>query len=397
MSVLSSLHVLDFSVLLPGPFASMMLADLGADVVRVENPNRPDLVRALPPFDGECSAAHAYLNRSKRSISLDMKRPGSADVVKRLVTKYDIVLEQFRPGAMDRLGVGYAALKAANPRVIYCALTGYGQTGPLRDRAGHDNNYLALAGVMSHSGRKAAGPVPQGVFVADVGGGSFGALTGILAAVIHRQQTGEGQFVDVSMFDGALTWNLFAAAQLLACGECPDYESMVTNGGSPYDYYRTRDGRYLSVGCLEPWFWRGFCQAIGRPDLEGQLRGPGPQMAPVKAEIRSIIAQKTLDEWKAVFAEEDVCVEPVLTVEEALAHPQTLARNMVVNVPKPDGTMQRQLGCPITFSRSQAAHRHIGVELGAHTEEVLRETGYSDSKIQALREDGVFGPGQQEL
>jgi len=282
MGVLSSLHVLDFSTLLPGPFASMMLADLGANVVRVENPNFSDMIRALPPFDGECSAAHAYLNRSKRSVALDMKRPGSAEIVKRLVMKYDVVLEQFRPGVMDRMGVGYEALSAANPRVIYCALTGYGQTGPLRDRAGHDNNYLALAGIMSHSGRKESGPVPQGVFVADVGCGSFIALTGILAAVVHRQQTGEGQLVDVSMFDGALAWNVFAGSQFLACGECPGYESTFGNGGSPYDYYRTRDGRYLSVGCIEFRFWRGFCGAIGRPDLASRWGTQGESAAPIQ-------------------------------------------------------------------------------------------------------------------
>ena len=392
MGVLSSLRVLDFSVLLPGPFASLMLADLGADVVRVENPGQFDLVRSFPPFDGESSAAHAYLNRSKRSLALDLKRPESAEIVKRLVQKHDIVLESFRPGVMDRLGVGYAALKAANPRIIYCALTGYGQTGPLRDRAGHDINYLALSGVMSHSGRKASGPAPQGCQVADIGGGGCNALAGILAAVIHRQQSGEGQFVDISMFDGALTWNMFAATQALTGGESPGCESMPLNGGSVYDYYRTHDGRYLAVGSLEPRFWLGFCEAIGRPDLAARLEMPGPRMDALKDEIRFVIAQRTLDEWTSTFAGRDVCVEPVLSVGEALAHPQTAAREMVVNVPKPDGATQPQLGCPIIFSGSEAEYRHVGAQMGAHTEEVLRETGYTDGEIQRFREEGLFGP-----
>ncbi len=391
MGVLSSLHVLDFSVLLPGPFASLMLADLGAEVVRVEHPNRVDLIRACPPFDGESSAFHAYLNRSKRSLALDLSRPASPEIIRRLVQKYDIVLESFRPGVMDRLGVGYDVLKAANPRVIYCSLTGYGQTGPLRDRAGHDMNFLALAGLMGHSGRRDSGPVPQGCQIADIGGGSYNALVGILAAVIQREQTGEGQHIDISMFDGALAWNTFAAAQLLVCGEAPEYESMPLNGGSVYDYYRTRDGRHLAVAALEPKFWQGFCRAIGRPDLTVRWEVPGPQTDAVKEELRTIIAQRTFDEWRAVFAKEDVCVEPVLTVGEALDHPQTAARGMVVDVPKPDGTAQPQLGCPITFSGTDAEYRHTGARLGEHTEAVLREIGYVDNEVQAFRQEGLFG------
>ncbi len=391
MGVLSSLRILDFSVLLPGPFASLMLADLGAEVVRVENPNLFDMVRACPPFDGEDSAFHAYLNRSKRSLALDLNRPGSVQVIQRLVQKYDIVLESFRPGTMDRLGVGYEALKAVNPRVIHCSLTGYGQTGPLRDRAGHDINYMALAGLMSHSGRREAGPVPQGCQVADIGGGSCNALVGILAAVIHRQQTGEGQCIDVSMFDGALTWNTLAATQELGGGEGPDYESMVLNGGSVYDYYRTRDGRYLSVGSLEPKFWQGFCEAIGRADLAAQWEMPDPLTAATKGQVRAVIAERTLDEWRAVFADQDVCAEPVLTVREALEQPQTAARGMVVNVPKPDGAAQPQLGCPIVFSGADAEYRHTGSRLGEHTDEVLREIGYCDAEIQQFREGGMFG------
>ncbi|MFQ5421479.1 MAG: CaiB/BaiF CoA transferase family protein, partial [Anaerolineae bacterium] len=198
--LLSSLKILDFTTLLPGPFATMMLADLGADVVRVEAPHRADMVRLMPPFDGDISAWHGVLNRNKRSLALDLKQPGAADIIKRLAQTYDIVVEQFRPGVMDRLGIGYDALKAANPRLIYVAITGYGQTGPLKDRAGHDNNYLALSGVMSHSGRRGQGPPPLGVQIADVGGGSLGAMVGLLTAVIHRHVTGEGQQVDISMF-----------------------------------------------------------------------------------------------------------------------------------------------------------------------------------------------------
>lgn len=262
---LSSLKVLDFSTLLPGPFASLLLADMGADVLRVESPGRMDLVRVLPPHVDGTSASHAYLNRNKRSIGLDLKRQGAREVVLELVREYDIVLEQFRPGVMDKLGVGYEALKAANPRLIYVAITGYGQTGPYRERAGHDINYLALAGVASYTGRRERGPLPLGVQLADLAGGSLHGVMGLLAAVIHRQQTGEGQFVDISMTDCAFSLNGMAGAGYLAAGVEPEMEALALNGGSFYDYYRTRDGRWFSVGSLEPQFMQQFCAAIGRP------------------------------------------------------------------------------------------------------------------------------------
>jgi crotonobetainyl-CoA:carnitine CoA-transferase CaiB-like acyl-CoA transferase len=389
---LSSLRVLDFTTLLPGPFATMLLADLGADVVRVEAPDRPDLARFLPPFDGDVSAWHSLLNRNKRSITLDLKQPGAAEVVKRLVQRYDIVVEQFRPGVMDRLGVGYEALRTANSRLIYCAITGYGQSGPYRDRAGHDLNYVALAGILSHTGRTESGPPGLGVQVADVGGGAFGAITGILAAVIQRQITGEGQMVDVSMFDLALAWNGLAAAEYLASGENPAYESGLLNGGTLYDTYRTRDGRYLAVASLEDKFWRGFCQAIDRPDLADRgIFGPAAGRPGLKDEIAATIAQRSLAEWQTIFTTLDVCVEPVLTVEEALAHPQTTARGLVIETPRGDGTAQRQVAQPLRFSASQPAYRHVGPRLGEHTAEVLGDAGYSHDDIAALLGNSVLG------
>ena len=392
---LSSLKILDFSTLLPGPFATMLLADLGADVLRVEAPGRPDMVRAMPPFDGDTSAWHAVLNRNKRSLALDLKQPGAADVVKRLVAAdgggYDIVLEQFRPGVMERLGIDYATLRAVNPRLIVCAITGFGQTGPYKDHAGHDNNIMALSGIMSYTGHRTCGPVALGVQVADMGGGSFGAIMGILTAVIHRANTGEGQVVDVSMLDMALVWQAHLASQHLVGGETPQREGMPLNGGGVYDYYETRDGRFLSVGSLEPKFWQGFCAAIGRPDLVGP--GLQPDWAiqqQVKGEVRAVMKQKTLREWTAVFDPLDVCVEPVLTVPEALQHPQVQARNMVANVPKPDGSTQPQIANPFKFSNAQPQYHHIGAPLGAHTNEVLAEIGYTQDDVQRMRDSRMF-------
>lgn len=393
---LSSLKILDFSTLLPGPFGSMMLADLGADVVRVEAPHRPDMVRFMPPFDGEISAWHGLLNRSKRSIFLDLKKEAAVEVVRRLVAAdgggYDIVLEQFRPGVMDRLGIGFESLREVNPGLIYCAVTGYGQTGPLSQRAGHDINYLSLAGVMSHSGRQASGPSPLGIQVADIGGGAFGAVTGILAAVVHRGQTGEGQLVDISMFDMSVAWQAHAISSYLVGGEAPEMESWQLNGGSYYDFYQTKDHRYLSVGSLEPKFWQGFCQAIQRPDLiPSGLSQAAEDQQPLKREIEPIIAARTLEEWQAIFEPLDVCVEPVLTIPEMADHPHTAARGMVVDVPKPDGSSQRQIASPFKFSGSQPSYKHVGAPPGTHTNELLSQIGYTKEGIHTLKEAGVFG------
>jgi crotonobetainyl-CoA:carnitine CoA-transferase CaiB-like acyl-CoA transferase len=384
---LVSLKVLDFTALLPGPFATMALADMGADVVRVESPTRPDMVRFLPPFDGDTSAWHGVLNRNKRSLALDLKRPEAVAAVKRLVTAggYDILIEQFRPGVMDRLGLGYEALWALNPALIYVALTGYGQTGPLRDRAGHDNNYLALSGALSYSGRAAAGPPPLGIQVADVGGGALGALVGLLAAVVQRGATGLGQFVDVSMYDLMVAWQAHLVAHYLVAGETPAPEAMALNGGRAYDLYRTQDGRWLSVGSLEPKFWEGFCVAIGRADLVAPgLSLDEAAQAQVKAAVGEAIAARPLTEWIAVFAPLDVCVEPVLTVPETLAAPHTAARGLVVDVPRPGGGAQRQIASPWRFSAGAAEYRHVGAPLGQHTAEVLRAVGFSDEEIEAL-------------
>lgn len=390
---LSTLKILDFTTLLPGPFGTMLLADLGADVVRIESPGRIDLVRALPPFDEDgTSAWHGVLGRNKRSLALDLKQPGAVDIVLRLVESYDIVVEGFRPGTMDRLGVGYDDLREVNPRLIYCAVTGYGQTGPLRDRAGHDNNYLALAGVMSHMGTVAAGPQPLSVQIADIGGGALGAVMGILSAEIHRRATGEGQQVDVSMVDMALSWNALAASRWFIGGENPQREADLLNGGTFYGYYRTADDRYLSIGSIEPKFWIGVCAALGRPDLINARADPSlPAQHRIRDEIARTIATRTLAEWVAVFEPLDVCVEPVLDVDEAVAHPQAVAREMIVQVPTPDGGVQQQIGAPLKFSRSQPEYRRSGCSAGHDTDEILVECGYTADEIAALEAAGVFG------
>ncbi|KAA0944671.1 CoA transferase [Pseudomonas sp. ANT_H14] len=389
---LASLKVLDFSTLLPGPFASLLLADMGAEVLRIESPTRMDLLRVLPPHDRGVSASHAYLNRNKRSLALDLKQAEALEIVRQLVKDYDIVLEQFRPGVMDRLGLGYEALKAINPKLIYVSITGYGQTGPYKDRAGHDINYLALAGVASYTGRQDSGPLPLGVQLADVGGGSLHAAIGLLAAVIARQQSGVGQYLDVSMTDCAFSLNAMAGAGYLACGVEPAREDQMLNGGSFYDYYRSRDGRWLSVGSLEPGFMQQLCTTLGCPELAPLGLSPkAEQQKALKQALQVEFEKRSFEELCGLFAGVDACVEPVLSLGEALKHPQLKARDLVSQVPRGDGSSQAQMACPLKFSEGLPAPRHIGVGLGAHSDEVLGELGFSTERIAQLRGAKVVG------
>ncbi|MGQ7269888.1 CaiB/BaiF CoA transferase family protein [Marinobacter nauticus] len=342
---LANLKVLDFSTLLPGPYATMMLADMGAEVLRIEAPDRVDLAKVMPPFDGKFSTTFSYLGRGKQTLQLNLKQPESVERVKQLVQDYDIVVEQFRPGVMDRLGIGYEVLKAINPKLIYCAITGYGQTGPYKDRAGHDINYLAISGVASHCGRADSGPPPMGIQIADVAGGSHHAVMGILAAVIKRQETGEGAFIDISMTDAAFALNAMAGAAALAGGQPQKPESGMLNGGTFYDYYQTRDGRWLSVGSLEPQFSSRLCDTLGLGELKSYALSQKPEhQQELKAAIKQKIAERSLAEWRQVFADVDACVEPVLTIEEAAEHPQLKARGMVVERDRGDGNLQKQIG-----------------------------------------------------
>ncbi|MDI9245074.1 CaiB/BaiF CoA-transferase family protein [Marinobacter sp. CHS3-4] len=355
---LSHLKVLDFSTLLPGPYATMMLADMGAEVLRVEAPDRVDLAKVMPPFDGKFSTTFSYLSRGKQTLSLNLKSEGSVDKIKALVRDYDIVVEQFRPGVMDRLGIGYEALKAENPNLIYCAITGYGQTGPYRDRAGHDINYLALSGIASHSGRQESGPPPLGIQVADVAGGSHHAVMGILAAVVQRQQSGEGSFVDISMTDAAFAMNAMAGAAALAGGQEQTREGGMLNGGSFYDYYQTSDGRWLSVGSLEPQFSAQLLDTLKLSDLKRISMSQKPEdQQRLKAAIKEKVSEHSLEHWCGVFAEVDACVEPVLSIEEAAEHSQIRQRGMVIQADRGDGKLQKQPGCPIQFSDWQSAER----------------------------------------
>jgi alpha-methylacyl-CoA racemase len=385
MSALNNLKVLDFSTLLPGPFATMMLADMGAEVLRVESPTRPDMSRELPPFVSGVSSKHAVLNRNKRAITLDLKNAHAVELVEKLVTEYDIVIEQFRPGVMSRLGLGYEQLKEINPGLIYCAITGYGQTGSYSSRAGHDNNYLSISGVNGYSGRDTERPPLMGTQIADIACGSLHGVVGILAAVNHRHITGEGQFVDISMTDAAFSLNVMHGTDYLAAGLEPAAGKELLNGGSFYDYYETLDGRYISVGSLEPLFFERLCLTLGGDELlsQGAKQDPARQKA-FKHTLEGIFRTKNLEEWQSIFADKDACVEPVLKFSEACNHTQIKERGMVVSVPLSNGSSVEQIAHPIKMSRSEPKYRHAGVKLGEHNGEILDEMNVDGPSRDAL-------------
>lgn len=383
---LHGLKILDFSTLLPGPYGTMMFADMGAEVTRVVAPGVVPRGEYRNPLD-------EVLGRSKRSITVDMKNPESQEVIKRLIERNDVLVEQFRPGVMSRLGWGYPEAKAVNEKIIYCALTGYGQNGPLRDRAGHDINYLALSGIFSYTGHEGEGPAPFGVQVADLCAGSYNLVVGVLAALYHRDRTGQGQFVDVSMFDGSVALNAISGSMYFGMGHEPKRGAEMLNGGTLYDFYKTKDGRYLSAGGLEPKFLAGFLKALGLSDLAkpGMSMHFMPNVKEAKEKVTAAIAEKTLAEWMEFFPAFDCCVEPVVTLEEMAAHPQSEAREMVIEIDDNKGGKARQIGSAIKFSETPPEYKHAGRAPGAETEEILAELGFATEEVGGLKEAQVFG------
>ena len=392
MGSLDGLKVLDFSTLLPGPYASLMLADMGAEVLKISAPDRYDLVQHYGAhIEGtETTACSAWLGRNKKTMFLNLKTPEAKQIIRRLIMEYDIILEQFRPGVMDRLGLGYEELRSVNPRLIYCSLTGYGQTGPLRDAAGHDINYMSRSGIISHAGRADSGPSLMNFQIADIAAGSLHSVIGILAAVYSREQTGQGQFVDVAMMDGCVPFNSLDGADFLVSGRQPQREGELLNGGCMYDYYETSDGGYMSVGSLEPKFWAAFCRAIGREDLiSGTVRPE--DMPKVKEEIREIFRSKTRDEWTEIFSGADACVQPVMDLKEALLEDEQIrAREMVVEVDLPlhENVKVRQMATPVRLSETPCEYRTAGYPEGYHTREIIESLGLD---YEALAARGVFG------
>jgi crotonobetainyl-CoA:carnitine CoA-transferase CaiB-like acyl-CoA transferase len=374
-TALSGLQVLDLTRLLPGPFCTMLLGDLGADVIKVEEPNGGDPARHYPPLQGDTGALFLLINRNKRSVTLDLKSPEGCENLLRLVERADVLVESFRPGVMDRLGVGYQVLSARNPRLIYATLSGFGPSGPYRERPGHDLNYLALAGVLGFNADRQGGPVPPAVQVADLGGGTLGALA-ILAAIVARQHTGRGQAVDVSLFGSAIAWLPTLVASLFSQGRSPGPgEPSLAGGLAQYDVYATADGRHVSLGALEPKFLLNFLQAVGRPELAGLSSGGAPERDQLRAELRTIFAARTCSAWVDLLGDVDTCFAPVNTLEETLRDPQVEALELFTSVEHARLGALPQISPPFTFSDTPAAIRRPPPDLGEHNAEILGELG----------------------
>jgi len=387
---LSGFKILDLSRLLPGPFCSMLMADLGADVLKVEDPKVGDYIRWWPPKIGKNSGFHIVLNRNKRSLTLNLKEPRGKEIFKQLVRDADVVLEGFRPGVMDRLGLGYQALKHLNPRLIYCAITGYGLSGARSQRAGHDINYLALNGVLSYSGRRSI-PTMAGVQVADIGGGGLLAAFSIVAALLARERLGEGQLIDISMTDGALTWNCLRWGKYLADGQvAAPGDDFLNHGYACYNIYETLDGRYMSLGALEPQFWKAFCTLVGHAEWnQPNYFEPGPHQEVLAEAIASMFKQKNQAEWIDLFSAADCCCEPILNLDEVMKDSEMQARGMVVDLVHESWGAYRQMGIAPRFSLTPGTLHSHAPELGEHTDEVLEQLGYSVEEVKALKSDGI--------
>ncbi len=363
---LSGIRILDLTRLLPGAFCTMLLAEMGADVVKIEEPGTGDYMRWTPPLIGGQSALFNALNRNKRSVTLNLKTNEGRDLLLKLVDTAAVLVEGNRPGVMDRLGVGWEVLHARNPKLVMASITGYGQDGPFANRAGHDINYTATAGVLGLNGAAGGPPVPLSVQVADIGGGGQQAAVSILGALVGVQRGGEGRWLDVSMTDGAVGWLALAFAQ---AGEGEDVRRGAQRLSGRYACYRVyacKGGGFYSVGALEPKFWAALCGALGKPELMELQFVEGVQQELAHREMESVFATRTRDEWGPVLAPLDACCEPVLDLDEVANHPQIAARRVL-----------------------QAGARLPAPRLGEHTEEVLAEVGVNAARLEKLRKAGV--------
>lgn len=390
-AALQGISILDLTRLLPGATCTMLLADLGADVLKIEQPGTGDYNRAFAPINRKESGSFLLLNRNKRSLTINLKSAEGKEIFLRLVKNADVVVEGFRPGVMDRLGIGYATLSEINPRIVMCSISGFGQTGPLRETAGHDVNYLALTGALQLFGTPATGPIVPGLSIADVGGGSLMAVYAILSALFASARSGEGQYIDVSMTDGLITWLAYHAADALFGGIEPRGGERPFLGAAPcYNIYECADHRHISLGIIEPHFWTAFCDLIGHPEWKESQWPSGESASNQFMVLRDLFRSEPMLEWAARLEDADIPAAPVNTMAEALAHPQMKARELLYTCDHPVEGAIPQLGFPVKFSRTPAAHRMPPPLLGEHNEEVLSRLGYTGEEISRMREKKII-------
>lgn len=389
---LEGIKVLDLSRYLPGPFCTQILADFGAEVIKVEDPRGGDLGRTLTPcIEGE-SARFPTVNRNKKSITLDLKQEAGKEIFRQLVAKADVVVDQFRPGVMKKMGLDYDALKKVNRGIIYCAITGYGWTGPMKDAAGHDLNYLNLAGVTGMTGVYKGRPAMSGVQIADIAGGTLYSVIAILLALASREKTGEGQLCDVAMLDCSISLLAYTLGEWAGWGRLPEMGNDVLTGGyACYNVYECKDGKHVSLGAVEDKFWAEFCEKLDRAEYIKPQWNPALQQD-IQADIRAIMMTRTRDEWVEFFAHNDICFTPVLTMEEMCNHPQVIAREMILKLPNFKGTGRDipLTGVPIKMSGTPGEAVLTFPILGEHTDITLAQAGYSQDEIDVFRKSGII-------
>jgi alpha-methylacyl-CoA racemase len=385
---LSGLRILDLTQLYPGPLATMMLADLGADVVRLDHPGRLDILHYLPPFIGKESAAYLSLNRSKRSLGLDTGKEEGRQVFFDLVRTADVVMEQFRPGVLDKIGIGYDQAVPFNPRIIYVSITGFGQDGPYRKKAGHDINYMALAGLLSQV-KKGEEMVLPGFQTADVVGGSYMSVIACMVALWCREKTGKGQKIDVSMMDGILPMLTLQLAQYW--GRQGDEENInFLDGSFPfYGVYECADGKCVSLGALEQKFWAGFCEMANKPEWLPLQFPVGVEIRRVREEVAALFKTKTRDEWLKLAELYDICLSSIHEMKELERDPQLQAREMIIEIEHETGFKVKEIGIPIKFSDSKPDKPEPAPAVGQDSVEILEEMGYSHEKIEELLAKGI--------
>lgn len=391
---LAGLRVIDLTRVLAGPLAAQFLGDLGAEILKIEPPGKGDETRGFAPFVGGESHYFIGLNRGKRSLVLDLRAPEGAEILRRLVATADVLIENFRPGVMDRLGVGPEALMAINPRLIYCAISGFGLTGPLRDRPSFDIITQALTGVLSVNGEEGRPPHKLGLPIGDISGGIFGTIA-ILAALHERASSGRGRLIDVSLYDGTMSLLGYLSQLAFLTGSDPQPMGSAHPSVVPYGGFPASDGTII-IACLADGFWPKLCNALGCPEMGADPRYATiarrrEHRAEIETRIATITATRTVAEWQGLFEQHDVPHAPVLGVTGALAHPHAVAREMVVTVEHPTAGSLRMLGRPIKFPGELQVPLGPPPRLGEHTAEVLRrDLGFSDDEIGRLRGLGVI-------
>lgn len=388
--MLQDLIVLDFTRFLPGPLATLIMADYGAEVIKIEDPWQGDPARHTGPRDGEFSSIFGQLNRNKKSVALNFKASRGLEILKELVGQCDVLIEGFRPGVMERLGLGYENLKAVSPRLVYLSLTGYGSQGAYRNRAGHDLNYMSLSGILDLSSPEGEAPLMPSLQVADTGGGLL-ALGAVMMALFHRERFGTGQYIDLSMLHGLAPWLIYSSSYYRGERKLPRRgEGSITGAFACYNLYRTSDGKYMSLAALEQIFWKNFCEAVDRPQWKEKQYSEEEQEQLIN-EVSALFSTKTREEWENFFASTDACCEPVLNYDEITEHPLFENQDFFIPPPANSSFPREQLGFPLKFSGDRGEVIQDPPHLGEHTREVISRIGYTSREIDWFRKEGITG------